>query len=76
MKQVSMFWVAAGIVLAYSLCFGAEFSPELEFELEQAKSDEFVSAIVILESPIDIRTLDFRLHEEKGRPGPSQSRSA
>ena len=50
-------------------CFGtataAEFSPTLDYQLNQAKPGEFVSAIVILESPIDIRALDQRLHVEK-----------
>lgn len=44
--------------------FAAEFSPELEAGLRAAGDKEFVSAIVILESPIDIRTLDLRLHDE------------
>lgn len=43
----------------------AEFSPALEYELSKAQSSDFVSAIVILESPIDIRALDERLHVEK-----------
>jgi len=43
----------------------AEFSPALEYELEKAQGKEFVSAIVILESPIDIMALDFALHARK-----------
>ncbi|HEY3295688.1 MAG TPA: carboxypeptidase regulatory-like domain-containing protein [bacterium] len=43
----------------------AEFSPTLEYELSKAHNTDFVSAIVILESPIDIRALDERLHVEK-----------
>ncbi|HEY3295838.1 MAG TPA: S8 family serine peptidase [bacterium] len=43
----------------------AEFSPLLDRELSKATSGDFVSAIVILESPIDIRALDERLHVEK-----------
>ena len=43
----------------------AEFSPALEYELEKAQGKDFVSAIVILESPIDIMALDFSLHTRK-----------
>ena len=43
----------------------AEFSQTLEAQLEKADPQEMVSAIVILESPIDIRALDWRLHDEK-----------
>jgi hypothetical protein len=43
----------------------AEFSPALDYQLNKAQSSDFVSAIVILESPIDIRALDERLHVEK-----------
>jgi subtilisin family serine protease len=45
--------------------FAAEFSPALEYELEKANAKTMVSAIVILESPIDIMTLDFSLHARK-----------
>lgn len=40
----------------------AEFSPALEYELDKASAKDKISAIVILESPIDIMTLDFSLH--------------
>ena len=43
----------------------AEFSPALQYELDKAQGANLVSAIVILESPIDIRVLDQRLHVEK-----------
>lgn len=59
-----------GICIVVSLiCVGsllaAEFSPALEYQLTSAKNSDFVSAIVILESPVDIRALDDRLHVEK-----------
>ncbi|MDD5088493.1 MAG: hypothetical protein PHI18_06820, partial [bacterium] len=43
----------------------AEFSPALEAELAAKSGSEFVSAIVFLESPLDIRALDARLHEQR-----------
>ncbi|MBK6765728.1 MAG: S8 family serine peptidase [bacterium] len=43
----------------------ADYSPALDAQLAAARSGEFVSAIVILESPIDIMSLDFELHARK-----------
>ncbi|MBK6765727.1 MAG: S8 family serine peptidase [bacterium] len=43
----------------------AEFSPALDYQLDDAQSGDFVSALVILESPVDIMALDFQLHARK-----------
>lgn len=43
----------------------AELSPNFEWQLNQARTNEFVSGIVILESPMDIRALDLMLHARK-----------
>ena len=40
---------------------GAEFSPSLQAQLQLKKPVDPISAIVIFESPIDIRALDMRL---------------
>ena len=52
------------LIAAASLS-AAEFSPALDTQLEKADSQDLISAIVILESPVDIRALDWRLHDEK-----------
>ncbi|MCB9365867.1 MAG: S8 family serine peptidase [Calditrichaeota bacterium] len=41
----------------------AEVSPVLAFQLKNAQADEYVPAIVLLESPLDIAALDQSLHE-------------
>ncbi len=51
-----------GLVAAAPSVWAAEFSPTLEEELRQAGAKDMVSAIVILESPIDIQALDDQLH--------------
>ncbi len=43
----------------------AEFSSGLDAQLQRAQSADFISAIVILPSPIDIRVLDLKLHDER-----------
>ena len=56
-------------VLLFALCasvFAAEFSPVLEDQLSKVDGKELVSAIVILESPVDIRVLDDQLHAAGG----------
>lgn len=55
-------WV---LVILTGQLLAAEFSPALEEELRLKSSDEAVSFIMILESPIDIRALDDRLHAER-----------
>jgi hypothetical protein len=57
--------LVGAFVLAPYTANAAEFSPALEYQLGHAQSSDLVSAIVILESPIDIRALDERLHNEK-----------
>lgn len=52
------------ILLAVPWVGAAEFSPVLENQLATKSAHESISAIVILESPIDIRALDERLHAE------------
>jgi hypothetical protein len=54
-----------GMVFLGSGAFAAEFTPALDEELAQANATDVVSAVVILESPIDIQALDNRLHVEK-----------
>ncbi len=49
--------ITVGIVRA------AKVSPNFDAELSRAAKDEFVSGIIILESPIDVRELDLSLHE-------------
>ncbi|MFZ5433710.1 MAG: carboxypeptidase regulatory-like domain-containing protein, partial [Calditrichota bacterium] len=64
-KHTCFSLLTLGALLFASFVFAAEFSPALESELMSKKDAEFVSAIVILESPIDIRALDDRLHIQK-----------
>lgn len=68
MKSVMRFWVfmlLVGAALIGSCALGAEFTPTLDYQLSHANAGEFVSAIVILESPVDIRALDMRLHADR-----------
>lgn len=51
-----------GLMVVHSTVWASEFSPALEEELRQAGAKDMVSAIVILQSPIDIQALDDRLH--------------
>ena len=62
-----MRWVLALLLVGMMACAAgaAEFSPALEAELSKAADKDLVSAIVILESPIDIRALDLRLHDQR-----------
>lgn len=57
------------VLLMIAGCAGslqaAEFSPALEAELASKSGGELVSAIVILESPVDIPALDDRLHVQR-----------
>ncbi|MBI5058221.1 carboxypeptidase regulatory-like domain-containing protein [candidate division KSB1 bacterium] len=48
-----------------AVTYAAEFSPELDSQLSSRGADDWVSAIVVLESPLDIRALDERLHAEQ-----------
>ncbi len=57
--------LVAMILLWCTAALAAEFSPTLDYQLEKSESGEFVSAIVILESPIDIMNLDFQLHTRR-----------
>ncbi|MBU0507991.1 S8 family serine peptidase [bacterium] len=59
-----VFCLTVAFLLA-TVALAAEFSPALEAELAGKKDGDFVSAIVILESPIDIRALDQKLHVER-----------
>ena len=54
----------AAFAAAYLPVEAAEFTPQLEAELRDLSGDEMISVIVILESPVDIRQLDDRLHKE------------
>ena len=56
------FLTGAALMVTGSGLQAAEFSPALEYELEAAGAKDMVSAIVIFESPIDIRVLDDVLH--------------
>ncbi|MBI5060632.1 S8 family serine peptidase [candidate division KSB1 bacterium] len=58
-------WVWLGLGVLYTVGLAAEFSPTLDKELKTAGKNDWVSAVVILESPIDIRTLDSRLHDQR-----------
>ncbi len=66
-RQSKVLALFSAIVLMFvlSTAMAAEFSPALEAELAKAADSELVSAIVILESPVDIRALDWKLHVEK-----------
>lgn len=64
-KQLYMLLLTLGVLSFASTVLAAEFSPALESELVEKKDADFVSAIVILESPIDIRALDDQLHDRK-----------
>ena len=62
----SRFFATCVVILLLAACaVAAEFSPALEAQLAEKSANELVSAIVILESPIDIRALDAKLHAEK-----------
>lgn len=52
-------------LVAAAPLFASEFSSALEDRLQKTGDNEFVSSIVILPSAIDIRTLDFALHQRK-----------
>lgn len=56
-------------LLVVGYCMGsahaADISPTFESMLSRATTDEFVSGIIILESPIDIASLDVALHSRK-----------
>jgi len=59
------FFAISAAILFATASFAAEFSSALEAELSAKSGSEFVSAIVFLESPVDIRALDAKLHEDK-----------
>ncbi|MDD5087830.1 MAG: hypothetical protein PHI18_03405, partial [bacterium] len=61
----TLFLVMSVLFAAALSALAAEFSPALEAELAAKSGSEFVSAIVFLESPLDIRALDARLHEQR-----------
>lgn len=68
MKTHRIRWGLILLFLVIVFCghvYAAEISPALEDQLAKAGPDDFVSAIVILESPIDIMNLDFALHARK-----------
>lgn len=65
MKQAIVFYAVALVFLFMAASQAAEFSPVLEEQLTSRAAGDLVSAIVILESPIDIRALDARLHDER-----------
>lgn len=48
-----------------SALYAAEFSGVLDAQLQEAKGNDFVSAIVFLPNAIDMRNLDFALHTRK-----------
>jgi subtilisin family serine protease len=54
--------VLCGAMLFSAIAFAAEFSPALEQEMAQKSDQDLVSAIIIMESPIDIQVLDAKLH--------------
>jgi len=64
-NPASLTLVALVLFLTAGWGAAAEFSPAVEYQIKQAAPGEFVSAIIILESPLDIRALDQRLHEER-----------
>ncbi|MCB9365873.1 MAG: S8 family serine peptidase [Calditrichaeota bacterium] len=43
--------------------FAAEFSSAIEDELKNSGKDEFISTLIFLPNAVDIRTLDFALHD-------------
>jgi FPC/CPF motif-containing protein YcgG len=53
-----------GVAALTTISAAAEFSPQLEYELNHREHGAFVSALVILECPLDIRELDARLHAD------------
>lgn len=54
-------------LLLVMACFtqAAELSPDFELQLKNAAPDSLVAAIVILESPVDIMSLDMQLHKRQ-----------
>ncbi len=64
MKHGSRFLLTL-LILWITGANAAEFSQTLDNQLAAAKAGDFVSAIIILESPIDIMNLDFQLHARK-----------
>ncbi len=63
MKTVMCALLMAGM-MTIGAAFAAEVSPGLDDEMKASGAAEWISAIVILESPIDIRVLDEQLHAE------------
>lgn len=63
MRTRMIFWLWS-LLLVGMVTQAAEFSPAIKDELSKAGAGELVSAIVILESPLDIRALDLQLHAE------------
>ncbi len=59
-----MIWVVCSLVMT-QFASAAEFSPDLEYQLDHADKYDLISAIVILESPIDIQALDAKLHDQR-----------
>ncbi|MBK6911533.1 MAG: S8 family serine peptidase [bacterium] len=65
MKLLSRLCPVIALVLLTVGARAAEFSPSLDYLLSQAATGEHLSAIIILESPVDIQTLDMQLHVRK-----------
>jgi hypothetical protein len=68
MRSPKLLWcllLLAGATLLVHSARAAEFSPNLEAQLAQKNGSDFVSAIVILPSPVDIQALDEKLHAER-----------
>ncbi|MBL0061992.1 MAG: S8 family serine peptidase [bacterium] len=61
MKHVIFAALVLGIFVG--IVSAAVISPNFDAELSRVAKDEFVSGIIILESPIDVRELDLSLHE-------------
>ncbi len=58
----TLFLLVAALLVISAPLMAAEFSLTLENELSQSGSEDFVSAIIILPSPVDIQALDDQLH--------------
>ncbi len=61
MKHAIFATLVVGVLV--SIVSAADVSPNFDAELSKAAKDKFISGIIILESPIDVRELDLSLHE-------------
>ncbi|MBK6766529.1 MAG: S8 family serine peptidase [bacterium] len=65
MKLWSRVICSLAALFAATALYAADFSEAMDYALDKSADNEFVSAIILLPSAIDIQTLDFALHQRK-----------